>query len=595
MLNDKKPDSKKGIHKMNIKKIPYGDSDYGKIIEQNKLYVDKTRFIHELESLPDYIFLIRPRRFGKSLWINLLQYYYDSNRKDQFDTLFKDTFIGQNPTANKNKFLTLAFNFAMVDPNFDRVQDAFQRYVNNVVDDFLKRYQQSFDKQILTEIQSISFIDEKIQKLFLYCARHQLKVYMFIDEYDNFTNTILTTSGKVKYLKLTQGEGSFRYFFNLLKGLTSMPDSGLDKLFITGVSPVTMDDVTSGFNIGTNVSLDTSINEFMGFTESETMEILRYYHQAGQLTLEPNFCMDIMKQWYNNYRFAPDTQTVLFNSDMVLYFVQQAMKGPKIPKKLIDQNIKIDYNKLRYLITIDKRLNGNFSRLKGIIFDQGIISNIEDSFPVSDVIKQENFVSLLYYFGLLSIQGEKRGKYLLKIPNLTILNLMYGYIRSGFEDVDIFKIDIWELSDMITNMAYDGDWKPFFQYLSEQIEKQTGIRDYLNGEKVIQGFLLAYLNVVDYYITQSESEMNKGYSDIFMEPFISKYPDLEYSYLIELKYITRSEYSEEVQEKKIQDAREQLDQYVKSDRVKKSIAGTQLIKIILVYKGWELIYCEEYA
>ncbi|KPA18425.1 ATPase AAA [Candidatus Magnetomorum sp. HK-1] len=574
---------------MKIKKIPYGDSDYGKIIKQNKLYIDKTRFIHELETLSDYIFLIRPRRFGKSLWINLLQYYYDSNRKDQFNELFKDTFVGKNPTPFKNQYLTLAFNFAMVDPSVDRVQDAFQRYVDNIIDDFLKRYHLDFDEQILSEIGSLSFIDQKLQKLFLYCARNQLKVYMFIDEYDNFTNTILTSSGKKKYLELTHGEGSFKYFFNLLKGLTSMPDSGLDKLFITGVSPVTMDDVTSGFNIGSNVSLDLNINEFMGFTESETLEILRYYHQAGQLSLAPDFCMDIMKQWYNNYCFSPDSQNVMFNSDMVLYFVQQAMKGTKLPKKLIDQNVKIDYNKLRYLITIDKRLNGNFSRLKGIIFDQGIISSIEDSFPVSDLTKQENFISLLYYFGLLTIQGEKRGKYLLTIPNLTILNLMYGYIRSGFEDVDIFKIDMWELSDMITNMAYDGNWKPFFKYLSEQIDKQTAIRDYLNGEKVVQGFLLAYLNVVDYYITQSETELNKGYSDIFMEPFISKYSDLQYSYLIELKYISRNEYSEKEQQKKIQDAQEQLDQYVKSDRVKNSIGSTQLIKIILVYKGWELL------
>jgi hypothetical protein len=579
---------------MNIKKIPYGDSDYGKIIEQNKLYVDKTRFIHELESLPDYIFLIRPRRFGKSLWINLLQYYYDCNREDQFDALFKDTFIGQNPTPNKNRYMTIAFNFAMVDPKYDGIQEEFQNYIDNIIDDFLIRYQKHFDNQILSEIRTLSSINQKIQKLFLYCARQQLKVYMFIDEYDNFTNTILTSSGKKEYLELTHGEGAFRYFYNLLKGLTSMPDSGLEKLFITGVSPVTMDDVTSGFNIGTNVSLDTNINEFMGFTESETIAILRYYHQAGQLTLEPDFCMDIMRQWYNHYRFSPDTQTVLFNSDMVLYFVQQTMKGTKLPKKLIDQNVKIDYKKLRYLMTIDNQLNGNFSRLKELIENQEIVSDIVDSFPVEQLTDQENFISLLYYFGLLTIHSTADGVYLLKIPNQTIQKLMYGYIRSGFEDVNVFKIDMWLLQKNIRDMAFRGNWKPFFQFLSEQIEKQTAIRDYLNGEKVVQGFLLAYLNVVDYYITQSETEMNKGYSDIFMEPFISKYPDLEYSYLIELKYITRSEYSEKVQQEKIQDAREQLDQYMKSDRMKKSIADTKLIKVILVYKGWELIYCEEY-
>ncbi|KPA18820.1 hypothetical protein MHK_000962, partial [Candidatus Magnetomorum sp. HK-1] len=198
-----------------------------------------------------------------------------------------------------------------------------------------------------------------------------------------------------------------------------------------------------------------------------------YYHQAGQLSLDPDFCMDIMKQWYSNYRFTKRAKNVMFNSDMVLYFVQEAMKDSALPENLIDQNVKIDYKKLRYLITIDKQLNGNFSRLKSIIENQFIISNIEYSFPIDELTNPENFISLLYYFGLLTIHEKKRGKYLLKIPNLTILSLMYGYIRSGFKDVDIFKIDMWELSDMITNMAYDGNWKPFFNYLSEQIEKQT--------------------------------------------------------------------------------------------------------------------------
>ncbi|KPA12876.1 hypothetical protein MHK_006917, partial [Candidatus Magnetomorum sp. HK-1] len=328
-----------------------------------------------------YTFLIRPRRFGKSLWINLLQYYYDINRKDTFNELFKDTFIGQHPTSLRNSYLTIALNFAMVNPSSDNVQKAFERYIDSMINDFLMRYSQYFDKEKKLEIQSYTFIDKKLQELFLYCSRKKLKIFMLIDEYDNFTNTILTTSGTDAYLGLTHGEGSFRYFFNLLKGLTSMPDSGLSKLFITGVSPVTMDDVTSGFNIGDNVSLDKNINEFMGFTENETRSIINYYHGAGALTLDPEFCMDLMKQWYNNYCFAPDTKAVLFNSDMVLYFILTAMKGGAVPKKLIDQNIKIDYKKLRYLITLDNKLNGNFSRLKSIIENKEIVSDIVDSFP----------------------------------------------------------------------------------------------------------------------------------------------------------------------------------------------------------------------
>ncbi|KPA09212.1 hypothetical protein MHK_010580 [Candidatus Magnetomorum sp. HK-1] len=223
---------------MGIKKIPYGEADFGKIIQNNMYYVDKTRYIHELEELSNYIFLIRPRRFGKSLWINLLQYYYDINLEDQFNEFFKDTYIGKHPTPNRNTYLTIAFNFAMVDPSIKRVQDAFKRYVARIINDFLERYTQYFDRNKIAEIQSYESIDQKVQELFLYCSRKKFKVYMFIDEYDNFTNTILTTSGKKEYINLTHGEGPLRYFFNLLKGLTSIPFSGLYRLFITGVSPI---------------------------------------------------------------------------------------------------------------------------------------------------------------------------------------------------------------------------------------------------------------------------------------------------------------------------------------------------------------------
>ncbi|MBF0452664.1 MAG: AAA family ATPase [Candidatus Magnetomorum sp.] len=580
---------------MQIKNIPYGDADFGKIILENKLYVDKTKFIITLEALSDYIFLIRPRRFGKSLWINLLQYYYDINRKGEFETLFKDTFIGQHPTPYKNSYLTIAFNFSMVNPAISKVDQSFEKHCELTIHSFLNRYGQYFDDHFKNKVIACQTTEEKLQTIFFTCSEKKLKVYMFIDEYDNFTNTILSTSGTTNYIKLTHGEGPVRYFFNVLKGLTSMPDSGLAKLFITGISPVTMDDVTSGFNIGKNISLNSKINDFMGFTEQETLSILTHYHQAGVLNLMPDFCLDLMKQWYDHYCFSTSTRRKnnLFNSDMVLYFIQEAILEQAVPKKLIDPNVKIDYQKLRYLITLDNQLNGNFSRLKSIIEHQEIVSDIVDSFPMKELTTQENFISLLYYFGLLTIHSSQDGVYLLKIPNMTIQKLMYGFIRSGFQDVDIFKIDIWLLSQHMRDMAFRGDWKPFFHFLSEQIDQQTAIRDYLNGEKVIQGFLLAWLNVSDLFLTHSEQDMNKGFSDIYMEPFLTNYPDLKYAYLIELKYISRNKYSKKIQQKKIKEAQKQLDQYACSSQVKSSIGSTQLKKIILIYKGWELDFCEE--
>ena len=288
-----------------------------------------------------------------------------------------------------------------------------------------------------------------------------------------------------------------------------------------------------------NISLYPRFNEVLGLNEPNVTKILVYYQNNGCPLPDLNETLALMQVWYGNYLFAEDATSSIFNTDMVWYFVKNLLELGKYPKNMLDPNIKVDYGKLRHLVVLDRQLNGNFSRLRAIIETGQINAEVAISFSVEDLIKPNNFISLLYYFGLLSYRGEEE----LIIPNRAVQKLMYSYLRDGYEDVDVFSIDLWQFANLVRNMAYLGEWQPVFEFLAGEVEKQTSIRDYLSGEKVIQTFLLAYLNVTDYYITRTEEEMGKGFVDLYLEPFFAKYDKVKYGYLIELKYIKRGDFN----------------------------------------------------
>ncbi len=574
----------KGQGKMDeYKKIPYGISSYGTIRRDNCYYVDKTSFIPKLEDAGKFLFLIRPRRFGKSSLLTLLEGYYDLARKDEFEFLFKDTYIGNRPTQEKNAHLILAFNFSRVNPSVGKVEESFVEHTDACLDFFGYRYREFLDDFYFAMMDKKKSPHGKLESLLRYAAARRLSVYVLIDEYDNFANTILSTEGPEKYHELINVSGFFRFFFAMLKGATDRMDSGIARMLITGVSPVTMDDVTSGFNIGRNISLNPVFNELLGFTRKQVAEILDYYGKRGMAV--PEGTLDLIGEWYGNYRFSKGAAEQMYNPDMILYFVQNLKDLGHYPEYMIDQNVRIDYTKLRHLMVLDKRLNGNFSYLRDIVKTQGTSpARVASSFPVSRLAKPSNFISLLYYFGLLSRTSAGE----LQIPNQTVRTLMYEYIRRGYEDAGVFRLDFWHLGELIRNLAYGGDWEPVFRFLASEIEKQTSIRDYLTGEKVIQTFLLAYLNVSEYFIVRSEEEMGKGFADLYMEPFLSKYPDVAHSCLIELKYIPRGEFSEEKMEEKLAEARNQLAEYAKDERLAKQSRGTKVKLLAMVFSGWEL-------
>jgi hypothetical protein len=484
--------------------------------------------------------------------------------------------------------MILKFNFSQVSPNPGEVEESFYEHADTCFFFFKEKYQNLLGQTCFTMMEKKKSAHGKLEFLLRYAGSKGYKVYVLIDEYDNFTNTILANTGQEKYHELTHGAGFFRHFFNVLKGAGDQVDSGISRMFITGVSPVTMDDVTSGFNIGQNISLYPEFNGLLGFEEADVRDLLDRCNVSGS---DADKIMRLMKEWYDGYRFSPGAGKTLFNTDMVLYFMSHFLRSGMPPDSMIDQNVRIDYGKLRHLVVLDRRLNGNFSYLSDIIASRGTApAKVAESFPVERLSKPSNFISLLFWFGLLSYarSGE------LVIPNLTVEKLMYEYMREGYEDTNVFRLDFWRLGGLIRNMAYSGEWEPVFRFLADAVETQTSVRDYLSGEKVIQTFLLAYLNVTDYYLTRSEEEMGKGFADLWLEPFTEKYPDLGYSYLIEVKYAKRSEFSDKKKDDLSAAAKAQLMKYAADERVVRRSRGTVLKCLGLIFSGWEMKAAEEY-
>jgi len=380
-------DSGEAMTDKKIKKIPYGLADYDRLIKKNCYYVDKTMYLTEIENAGDFLFFIRPRRFGKSLFVSVIEAYYDVYYKDRFEELFKNTWIYRDPTEERGAYLVLKFNFSMVDPAVDRVEDSFLNHVRGRALSFLRKYSNylikdlDYFKKNIEESRSAPDILSIIRDL---CKDSHQKSYAVIDEYDNFANTILSTVGEKAYHDLTHGEGFFRSFFNVLKGGTDGIEAPFTRLFLTGVSPVTLDDVTSGFNIGKNISLHPNFDRMLGFTRDDVIEMIEYYRSYAMIHHPTEFLLEIMTEWYGNYLFSEEGHVKMFNSDMVLYFVDNYLTRQKLPNNLIDRNVRIDYGKLRHLIIVDKgknkTFNGNFNRLKRIIEEGKISTKLVEGF-----------------------------------------------------------------------------------------------------------------------------------------------------------------------------------------------------------------------
>ena len=577
-------------------RIPYGEADIRRIRLRGWLYVDKTRFLRRLEE-ESYAFLIRPRRFGKSLWVSVLENYYDRTRADEWDAVFKGTDVGREPTEDRSSYVILRFDFSAFDDTLETLRERLESYCGMVIRRALERNADLFPDAAIRRILAHPSVDGKLGELFRYAGDHGIPLYGLIDEYDNFANTVLAHRGREAYESFTHGGGFYRNFFATLKAGAGESGGGLERLFITGVSPVTMDDVTSGFNIGENVSLDPKFHDLLGFTEAEVRDLLTLYRERGAFDQDVDAALAVMREWYDGYRFARRGRDDLYNPDMVLYYLKHCVPNEPPPDDLIDANVRIDYGKLRHLLVVSRdagvRFNGNFDLLRHVAGEGGAEADVNLSFPLEELAEPENFLSLLYYFGLLSIRGASEGATRLGIPNQTVRRLLYGYLRDGYRDVGVFSVSHHRFSGLVVDMACRGAWRPAVEFLAEAVAAQTGIRDYLDGEKVVQAFLAAHFSLAGHFLIRSERELHKGYADLHLEPFLARYPDVRYGYVIEIKYLRRGEAADgDAVASRLREARAQLRGYLADEGLRRLRPAVRHVGVALVFHGWELAACE---
>ena len=578
----------------NVKRIPYGVSDFVDIIKRNQYYVDKTMYIPKLEEEADSLFFIRPRRFGKSLLLSMMCAYYDINQSDRFEELFGKLWIGSHPTPYRGKFQVLFLDFSKIGGDIKDLKENFNNYCNIRLDNFIERYKRAYRPEIVEKIKSAPTAVDKLNMIDTEAKDANMQLYLIIDEYDNFTNVVLNEHGEKVYWALTHAKGFYREIFKVFKGMFT-------RIFMTGVSPVTLDDLTSGFNIGWHISTKPAFNQMLGFSTEDVREMFEYFKSAGKVRPDCDVESVIaeMKPWYDNYCFSEDalrTQSRVFNCDMVLYYLRNYMETGESPRQMIDPNTKTDYNKMKKLLQLDK-LDGN---RKGVIYEiaeQGeIISNLETTFPAETLTNPKMFVSLLFYYGMLTIKGTRGSRLILGIPNNNVRKQYYEYLLEQYEEKA--SLDTNQLEDYFYDMAYDGKWHDALQFLADSYAKVSSVRDGIEAERNIQGFFMAYLNLNAYYMTAPELELNHGYCDFFLLPDLTHYAS-KHCYILELKLIPKKEkgMSQETYEAAIQqqwkEAEEQIKRYAAAPRVEALRQGTQLHKIIMQFDGWKLFRMDE--
>lgn len=572
--------------------IPYGMMNFVAIREDNYYYVDKTRFIAKIERSNRFFFFIRPRRFGKTLTMSMLHHYYDINAADKFERLYGDLYIGQHPTPNHNKYLIIYLNFAVINAELDNYHRALDEQCNTAFNDFCDTYSQYLPEGTKEEMNRKTGCSEQLEYLCRVLRHVDAKTYLFIDEYDHFTNNILTDAARLdEYKGETHGTGYLRTFFDTIKSGTY---SSIERVFITGVSPVTLDDLTSGFNIGTNYSLSYGFNEMVGFTEQEVRDMLTYYSQQYDFNHSVDELIEIMKPYYDNYCFAEQAygETTMYNSNMVLSFLYKYIDNRcRIPVRMLDENIRVDYSKLRMLIRKDKEFAHDASVIQTLVSQGFVTGELKVGFPAERIADSNNFVSLLYYFGLITIGGTYMGDIRFVIPNEVVREQVFTYLLDTYRENDLV-FDTDDIRSREKLLAYRGDFKPFFQYIADSIQTYASQRDRQKGEAFVHGYTLALTSQGRFYRPISELDNQNGYADIFLRPLHEIFPDMGHSYIVELKYL-KSQASDTEVLSAIEKAKAQVCRYAETVNVNVQIAHTQLHKVYVVYRGVEMVACEE--
>ena len=558
-----------------MKEIPYGISDYEKLINNNCYYVDKTKYIELLE-IPSnsYVMFLRPRKFGKTLFTSVLENYYDINKKGSFDKLFGETYIGKHPSKLKNSYYILRFNFSGIDTTSEETTiNKFKEKVTASIQDFIDRYK--IDFYINPELSAEGLLNNLI--IAFKNQKQGEKLYVIIDEYDHFANELLGFRTK-EFKNLISKNGKIRKWYEILKEGT---ESVIDRIFITGVAPITLDSMTSGFNIISDLTRDREFNEIMGFTKEELIKIMDSQEIKKEKQEE---LLPIMEENYDGYRFSKDAEIKIYNSNMCLYFLNEYIKHKEIPEELVDTNIASDYSKIGNML----RLCRNENRLDIIgktVSGKGILTTLIRQFNPEKSFEEAEMVSMLYYLGYLTIVGERLGKVELGIPNKAIKEIYAMYFLKILEEDTNLKINEKQYNEILEEIALKGKIDKITKLVHEYLSNLSN-RDFIGfDEKYIKIMFYCILMNFEMYWVKSEMEIKRNYPDILLIPIDlnNKY----YSIMIEFKYLKKGE--ENKLKEKQEEAKEQIIRYSNFEEIK-SLENLKKFTVVVVN---DKIYVEE--
>ena len=566
----------------NYKLLPYGISNYVQVRREGLFLVDKTMYLERMERAGNFLFLIRPRRFGKSLFLSMMESYYDIESKDSFDLLFGDTYAGIHPTPEHNEYQVLRLDFSITGGNIDELRENVYGYIDVTYGVFVSKYAKYYPEGYVEGFRQQKSTSDRMNYVHAMIKRYDMKAYLIIDEYDNFTNNVLNQHGEAVYHALTHAEGFYRELFKRFK-------PSFTRILMMGVSPVTMDDVTSGYNIATALTLEKQFNEMLGFSEEEVRNIIRYYNEAGAFSLDEDETLKAMRPWYDGYCFSEYANVEghhVFNTDMVLYYLKSFLLNGEGPDDMIDPNTKTDYAKLDRVVRLDKIEGDRKGVLLEIAQNGYTYGRVKRSFPANQLTDPNMFKSLLFYYGMVTIQGMRGAQCILGIPNNNVREQYFNYLLVEYNK--IHTIDLSRLTESFDDAALDGKWQPMMEHICRQYHDTTSVRSLIEGERNLQGFMNALLTLNPYYITCPEVELNHGYCDFFLMPDLSRYPDIRHSYIIELKHLPMTATDAEA-EKQWNEAEEQIRGYANGKVVQQMTQNTELHLVIAQIKGYDLL------
>ena len=565
--------------------FPYGISNFAQIATQNYVYVDKTAYLELFEERQEkFVSYLRPRRFGKSLFVSLLEHYYDINRKADFQKLFANYYIGKNPTSNANSYRILLFNFSAIDTR--TAESSYRDFAKSVrisVRGFLMGYKllsyqeaERFVAEDPPEIVLRNFFDF-YEKRFL-----ENKIYLLIDEYDHFTNEILARSIQ-EFKETVSLNGYVRKFYEAIKNATQQ--GIVDRFFITGVSPITMDSLTSGFNIVKHLTHEEEFEAMMGFSEAEVRKLLNLV--LTDKTREEQIMQDL-RDYYNGYRFYPLSEQNIYNSDMVLYFLDHFKKREEYPRQMLDPNIAPDYGKLKQMFKV-ANLQANLQVLEEVLEKGSVESEQIYQFHFEKDFGKKEFVNFLFYLGNLTIKETLPSGFIsFKVPNKVIGDLYWQYYSEILQNYGELKGLQDDTQQALSDMAITGSYEKFFA-LIEKLLQSLSNRDYIRfDEKHVKMVFLAYLINANIFWVQSEREVaGGGYVDIelFIRP---NNPNTHHQFAIELKYLKKEQ--ENLLAETMQEAKEQILSYYQKDTLLQSKKMLNLLAVVVVK---DKVFCEK--